>query len=77
LLSSGVLRIDKVTGLIRRLSRRAFISRVAALAAGPSIALVPHDAHAQQAAASRRIGVLLVGSLPEGKEAQGFRQPAR
>jgi len=41
------------------------------------IALVPHDAHAQQAAASRRIGVLLVGSLPEGKEAQGFRQPAR
>lgn len=63
--------------MIRRLSRRAFISSVAALAAGSAIAVVRHDAHAQQPASPRRIGVLLVGPSPEGKEAHAFRQGPR
>ena len=60
--------------MIRRLSRRAFVSSVAALAASSAIAVVSHGAHAQQAASPRRIGVLLVASSPESKLAQQFRQ---
>jgi putative ABC transport system substrate-binding protein len=61
--------------LVRRLSRRAFISSVAALAAGSAIAVVPHGAHAQQPVPPRRIGVLLGGGFSaETKEAQQFRQ---
>jgi putative ABC transport system substrate-binding protein len=62
--------------VIRRLSRRAFISSVAALT-GSAITVVPHDAHAQQPASPRRIGVLLVGPSPEGREAEAFRQGLR
>ncbi len=63
--------------MIRRLSRRAFVSSVAALAASSAIAVVSHGAHAQQAASPRRIGVLLVSFSPESKEAQAFRQGLR
>jgi len=77
LLSSGVLRIDEVIGVIRRPSRRAFINSVAAVVAGSAIAVVPHGARAQKPASPRRIGVLLVGPSPESKEAQAFRQGLR
>ena len=60
--------------MIRRLSRRAFVSSVAALAASSAIAVVPHGAHAQQPASPRRIGVLLVAFALEDKESQAFRQ---
>jgi putative ABC transport system substrate-binding protein len=63
--------------MIRRLSRRAFVSSVAALAASSAIAVVPHPAHSQQAASLRRIGVLLAIFSPESKEAQAFRQGLR
>jgi putative tryptophan/tyrosine transport system substrate-binding protein len=63
--------------VIHRLSRRAFISSLAALAAGSVTALKPHNARAQQPASPRRIGVLLVGFSPESKEAQAFRQGLR
>ena len=63
--------------MIRRLSRRAFGSGVAALVASSAIAVVPHVVHAQQPAAPRRIGVLLVGWSPESKEVQEFRQGLR
>ena len=38
------------------LSRRAFITNVAALTACSAIAVVPYGAHAQQPASPRRIG---------------------
>ena len=60
--------------MIRRLSRRAFVSSLAALAASPAIVFKPQSAYAQQPASPRRIGVLLVGFSPESKEAQAFRQ---
>ena len=63
--------------MIRRLSRRAFVSSLAALAASPAIVFKPQSAYAQQPAAPRRIGVLLVAYLPESKEAQAFRQGLR
>jgi putative ABC transport system substrate-binding protein len=63
--------------VIPRISRRAFISSVAAAAAGAAIAAVSHGARAQQPATPRRIGVLLVGPSPESKEAQAFRQGLR
>ena len=63
--------------MIPRISRRAFISSVAAAAAGAAIAAVSHGARAQQPATPRRIGVLLVGPSPESKEAQAFRQGLR
>ena len=62
--------------MIRRVSRRAFISSIAALT-GSAIAVVRHDAHAQQPASPRRIGVLLVGPSLEGMEAEAFRQGLR
>ena len=60
--------------MIRRLSRRAFVANVAALAASPAIVLKPQSAYAQQPSSPRRIGVLLGGLSPESKEAQAFRQ---
>ena len=63
--------------MIRRLSRRAFVSSLAALAASPAIVFKPQSAYAQQPASPRRIGVLLVGFSPESKEAQAFRQGLR
>ncbi len=60
--------------MIRRLSRRAFVSSVAALAASPAIVLKPQSAYAQQPALQRRIGVILAGFSPESKQAQQFRQ---
>ena len=47
--------------MIRRLSRRAFESSLAALAASPAMVFKPQSAYAQQPASPRRIGVLLVG----------------
>ena len=63
--------------MIRRLSRRAFVSSLAALAAGPAIVFKPQSACAQQPASLRRIGVLLAAFSPESKEAQAFRQGLR
>ena len=60
--------------MMRRFSRRAFVSSLAALAASPAMVFIPKSAYAQQPAAPRRIGVLLVGFSPESKEAQQFRQ---
>jgi putative tryptophan/tyrosine transport system substrate-binding protein len=63
--------------VIRRLSRRAFVSSLAALAASPAIVFKPQSAYAQQPASPRRIGVLLVAISLESKEAQAFRQGLR
>jgi putative tryptophan/tyrosine transport system substrate-binding protein len=52
------------------MDRRAFLGALALLAAPPG-------AQAQQPAARRRIGVLLVLLSPAGKEAQAFRQGLR
>jgi ABC-type uncharacterized transport system substrate-binding protein len=60
--------------VIRRFSRRAFVSSLAALAASPTIVLKPQGAYPQQPASPRRIGVLLVARSPESKEAHAFRQ---
>ena len=60
--------------MTRRLSRRAFVSRVAALAASPAFVLTPQSAYAQQPVLPRRIGVLLSANSPGSKEAQAFRQ---
>ena len=62
--------------MIRRVSRRAFISTVAALAAGSATAVVPHGAYAQRPAPPRRIGVLLTSST-EDKDVQMLRQGLR
>jgi putative ABC transport system substrate-binding protein len=59
---------------MRRLSRRAFVSCLAALAASPAIVLKPRDAHAQQPASPRRIGVLLVGTPLESEQVRGLTQ---
>jgi hypothetical protein len=61
--------------VIRPPSRRKFTNRVAALAAGFAVGLMPHPAPAQQT--TRRIGVLLVTFSPESKEVQAFRQGLR
>ena len=63
--------------MIRRLSRRAFVSSLAALAAGSAIVCKTQSAYAQQSASPRRIGVLLVLLSPGSKEAQAFRQGLR
>ena len=63
--------------MIRRLSRRAFVSSLAALAASPAMVFKPQSAYAQQPTAPRRIGVLLVALSPESKEVQAFRQGLR
>ncbi len=60
--------------MIRRLSRRAFVSTLAALAASPALVFEPQSAYAQQPAAPRRIGVILIGFSAEGKEALQFRK---
>ena len=60
--------------MIRRLSRRAFVSSLVVLASSPAIVFAPQLAYAQQQALPRRIGVLLGGLSPESKEAQAFRQ---
>jgi putative ABC transport system substrate-binding protein len=60
--------------VIRRLSRRAFVSSLAALAASPAIVFKLQSAYAQQPASPRRVGVLLVGFSSESKDAQQFRQ---
>ncbi len=62
--------------MIRRLSRRAFVSSLAALAASPAIVINPQSAYAQQPAAPRRIGVLLTSST-EDKDVQLFREGLR
>ena len=60
--------------MIQQLSRRAFVSRFAALTVGTASAFGSHGAYAQRSATPRRIGVLLVGFSPESKEAQQFRR---
>jgi putative ABC transport system substrate-binding protein len=50
------------------------VSSLAALAACPATGLRPQSAYAQEAAAPRRIGVLLGIFSPESKETQAFRQ---
>ena len=50
------------------------MSSLAALAASRAIVFKPQSAYAQQPAAPRRIGVLVVSFSPESKEAQAFRQ---
>ena len=62
--------------MIRRLSRRAFVSSLAALAASLAIVFRPHSAYAQPPAAPRRIGVLLTSS-PEDKDVQMLREGLR
>jgi len=63
--------------VIRRFSRRAFVSSLAALAASSAIEFRPQCAYAQQPASPRRIGVLLVAFSLESKEALEFRQGLR
>ena len=63
--------------MIRRFSRRAFVSSLAALAASPAIVFKPQSAYAQQPALPRRIGIFLMAFSPESKEAQAFRQALR
>jgi putative ABC transport system substrate-binding protein len=60
--------------MIRRLSRRAFVSRIAALVASSAIMFKPQSGYAQQSTLPRRIGVLLVARSPESEEVQAFRQ---
>ena len=60
--------------MTRRLCRRVFASGVATLAASCVIATLSPAVHAQQPAAPRHIGVLLVGRSAESKDAQQFRQ---
>ena len=62
---------------MRRFSRRAFVSCLAALAASRTIVFKPQSAYAQQPAPPRRIGFLLVGFSPESDEVQQFRQGLR
>ncbi|MGH8611439.1 MAG: ABC transporter substrate-binding protein [Gammaproteobacteria bacterium] len=63
--------------MIRRLSRRAFVSGLAALAASPAVVFKPRSAYAQQSASPRHIGVLLAVFSPESKEVQAFREGLR
>ena len=63
--------------MIQDLSRRAFVSSVAALAGSLGIVRGLQRARAQQLASPRRIGVLVVTFSPESKEAQAFRQGLR
>ena len=63
--------------MIRRLSRRAFVNSLVALAASPAILMQPHAASAQQRASPRRIGLLLVARSPQHEDVQQFRQGLR
>jgi putative ABC transport system substrate-binding protein len=62
---------------MRRFSRRAFVSCLAALAASRTRLLKLQSAYAQQPGPLRRIGFLLVGFPREGNEVQQFRQGLR
>ena len=61
----------------RAMSRRAFVSSIAALAGSLGIAFGPQNTRAQQPASLRRIGVLVVTFSPESKEARAFQQGLR
>jgi putative tryptophan/tyrosine transport system substrate-binding protein len=61
----------------RRLSRRAFVSSLAALATSLATVFEPESAYAQTPATPHRIGILLTAFSPESKEAQEFRQGLR
>ncbi len=63
--------------MIRRVSRRAFVRRLAALAASPALLSQPHSTCAQQPASPRRIGVLIAALSLESKEVEAFRQGLR
>jgi putative ABC transport system substrate-binding protein len=58
----------------RQLSRRAFVGILAGASASSAIASVVRTAYAQQPAALRSIGVLLVAASPGDVLAQQFRQ---
>ncbi len=59
--------------MIRRLSRRAFVSSLVALVASPVIVFKPQSAYAQQPASPRRIGFLIEGGISP-TEVQAFGQ---
>ena len=60
--------------MIRRLSRRSFVSSLSALAASSAIVFKLQSAYAQQPGSPRHIGVLLVARSPDSEEVQAFRQ---
>ena len=62
--------------MIRRLSRRAFVRRLAALAANSAIIFRAQSGYAQAPASPRRIGVLIVAPIGD-KDVQMFRQGLR
>ena len=62
--------------MIQRLSRRTFVSSLAALAASSAIVLMAQSACAQQPGSPRHIGVLLVTS-PTDKDVQKFLEGLR
>ena len=62
--------------MIRRISRRAFVSMLAVLVASPAMGFELQSADAQQPAALRRIGVL-IAVPPDDKDPQGLRQGLR
>jgi putative ABC transport system substrate-binding protein len=59
------------------MTRRAFTRNLVALVGSLGLGCLPVKADAQQPASPRRIGVLLVGFLPDSDEAQQFRQGLR
>ena len=63
--------------MTRRMTRRAFTRNLVALVGSLGLVCLPVKADAQQPASPRRIGVLLVGFLPDSDEAQQFRQGLR
>lgn len=60
--------------MIQRLSRRAFVSSLAAVATSPAMVFRSQGTRAQQPEALRRIGVILVAAPLGGTLAQQFRQ---
>ena len=60
--------------MARRIGQRAFVCSLVGLALSLGDFCLPGESDAQQPEAPRRIGVLLGGVSPEGKEAQAFRQ---
>src|SRR5512145_3240038 len=63
--------------MIRQPSRRAFVSRIAALAGGLGVVFGPRSAYTQRPASPRRVGVLLVTFSHKSDEAQAFRRGLR
>lgn len=59
---------------MQRFSRRAFVSMLAALAAGAAITFKSDGIYAQQSAPPRRIGALIGGTSLGSNQAQRFRQ---